>query len=206
MEDTEIVDLMRRGDERGIQIMLATHGRKAKGWLGRRFGLAAGDHALDDAVNDAALIMFKQGVAEQLDADRNLYGYLLSTAKHELIRRLKERDGGYETCDWLDETIEAPTVQDPDDPGSETPFETALREFIETGLAPQERAILKLLAESDFKMSGNEIAKRLKTSRHAIEVARNRAKAKLEEFLRNWRQSRTPDHGASQLNTDLEEL
>ena len=77
---------MRAGQVRGLEALLRDHGSRVKGILGVTFRRPEGDHALEDAVCNASLGMWKR--ARKLDPGGNLGGYFYVAARRELVRIL----------------------------------------------------------------------------------------------------------------------
>ena len=179
LEDGEIVRRMRHGDVTGLEGLLRQYGPTAKAWLRVRFGLPMGDHMLEDAVHDAALILFRR--AHRLDASNNLGGFFYTTASRELIRGLRQQNGGPQLWDKAGLNIPAPEPNP--EPGA---FSIALAAYLQS-FPEREREILGQDAASGFSMSAAEVAALLGTTAETVYSLRNRAKKRLDEFLHRWK-------------------
>ncbi len=179
LDDGEIIRRMRRGDVTGVEGLLHAHGPRVKASLRLRFGLGRGDHALEDAVHDAALIMYQR--ARRLDAKRNLGGYLMITAGRELARALEQCRTGSGDFEIVLENVPVDERRE----STTDEFSLALRRLLDE-LPDREREILAIDHGSDFKISADRIAEELGTTRHTVYVLRHRTRQRIEEFCEEW--------------------
>lgn len=161
----------------GLEALLRTHGDHVKGCLRLAFRLAPGDHALEDAVHDAAQVLFLR--AKRLDPEQNLGGYYYTTARRELARLLRARKDHRQLWPGAEEQIAAP---DRDEKG---PCDLAARvAAIVEGLPALEREILVLDLAHNFGLKADEIAQQLHTTAATVYSLRNRTKGRLEGLVR----------------------
>lgn len=174
--DAAIIESMQSGSVSGLEALLRTHGEHVKGCLRVAFGLRSGDHALEDAVHDAAQALFLR--AKRLDPRQNLGGYYYRTARRDLVRLLRARRGHKQLWPGAEEQLAAPD-RDEDEPCDLTARIAAMIER----LPVLEREILVLDQAHNFTMKAREIARLLKTTEATVYSLRNRTKGRFAGFL-----------------------
>lgn len=173
---------MRAGQVRGLEALLRDHGSRVKGILGVTFRRPEGDHALEDAVCNASLGMWKS--ARKLDPGGNLGGYLYVAARRELVRFLKQEKQWHQPL-WDGAAEQVPATGEGQAGGGTTAgifFSERVRRVLDA-LPLAEREILSLDYANDFRLKGLEIARILGTSDQTVYSLRNRTKGKLERLL-----------------------
>ena len=177
---------MRAGQVRGLEALLRDHGSRVKGILGVTFRRPEGDHALEDAVCNASLGMWKR--ARKLDPGGNLGGYFYVAARRELVRILKLEKQWHPPL-WDGAAEQVPATGGGEAGGGEAAGGSAAGLFSERvrrvldALPLAEREILSLDYANGFGLKGQEIAQILGTTYQTVYSLRNRTKGKLERLL-----------------------
>ena len=182
LDDTAIIRRMQRQDVSGLEALLRQYGPSVRSWLRVTCNFRRDDHLLEQAVHDAAMILWR--VAASLDPSRNLRAYFYTVARRELLRAVEALPDDKTSADDVLADAEQPPAR-----SVSTPFTERLAKFVES-LSALERGILGADAASDFTASASEIAELLETSTNTVYSLRNRTKTKLAEFLDGEQQGR----------------
>jgi RNA polymerase sigma factor (sigma-70 family) len=187
-EDSYIIRRMAAGHAEGIEALLRKYGPRIKGALRSLAGAKSDDHALEDAVHDAALIMFRK--ARRLDPERNLAGFMYMTARRALTKAWslsaldKQLWDGAET-----EIADHPREAEPSHNGVAERVAILLEQ-----LPRREKEILAYDRASDFSVAAAEVARALGTTPATVYALRNRTKERLAALLPHL------NHGGSSSN------
>ena len=171
--DADIIGKMAAGCVDGLESLLRIHGPKVKGALRSLLGGHADDDAIEDAVHDAAMILFKR--AKRLDAKQNLSGYMYITSRRELIRARKLAKPDKQLWEGAEQQIAASTMSS--EPSSNGVTER-VAQLLER-LPRREKEILAFDRATDFSASGAEVARLLGTTSATVYALRNRTKERL---------------------------
>lgn len=176
MRDEEIVRLMRHNNPSGLQALQRSYSGWVKQRLRQKLGPRLDDHALEEALNDALLIV--QRNAARIEADSgSLRGYFLEVAKNEFFRVAKRQQQGPQILSDLPETPAG-------DAASAAPSQVAasVRSILK-GLTSTEQAILELDVGSNFSLSAKEVAAQLGIATNSVYTLRSRVKKLLEPLV-----------------------
>lgn len=175
--DEEIVALMRAGEPGGLELLLTVHGGRVRAVLGAMLCIAD-DHAVEDAVCDAGLVMFRR--AHKLDPQHNLGGYLYVSARRLLRRRLKRTKWWHKPLwDGAEEQVAAPAEGIAPPAGR---LAERVRKVLEC-LPTAEREVLGIDLAHDFRIKAKDVARMLGTTQKTVYSTRNRTKGRLQHLL-----------------------
>ena len=187
--DAYIIGRMAAGCVDGLESLLRVHGPRVKGALRSLLGNHPDNDALESAVHDAAMILFKR--AKRLDPTRNLSGYMYITTRRELIRARKLTKADKQLWEGAEQEVAATPT---DDEPTRNRVAERVAEILDR-LPRREKEILAFDRATDFSANAAEVARLLGTTSATVYSLRNRTKERLAALIPALRDG-TP-HAAS---------
>lgn len=177
-EDSQILALWSCGRrEESLRLLLSEHGGKVRAALRRRFPSVRDEHAILEAINDAARSVFK---AYDPAKGCSLGGWFLFIAGRRLCDLVRGERLRLEKSAPLDRSLANDERSSPENRLMGEEFRAAVNRAI-SQLSGLERAVIEADIDAGKQARAGSLARRLKTTEQSIYAARARARRKLLE-------------------------
>ena len=175
-EDREIIDLWGGGrHDVAMRRLLAAHGGRVRAALRKRYPSVRDEHALLDAIHDAA-----RGVFQAYDAAKgcSLGGWFLFIAARRLCDLLRAERQRRKRTVPLERSACSDERSSPSDHLVRLEFHSTVDRAM-SQLSELERAVIEADIDAGKQARAGALARRLRTTEHSIYAARARARRKL---------------------------